>query len=227
MGLSVKEIFGTFQGEGSRAGQPAIFVRLAGCNLWSGLEAGRATGKGDCAQWCDTDFVHGTRYEPDALVEAIRQEAAASGLSRVLVVLTGGEPLLQIGREDGLVVVESMRRLGWEVAIETNGTRPISRELAPLLSHVTVSPKGLRGVGLEPNPSTEHLHSFAATDLKVVVPCPMPLGELLRLYPRAVLYFQPRDSGDVGAGQMQAALHLARLHGGRLCLQTHKFAGMP
>lgn len=225
--IRVREVFSTFQGEGSRAGQPAIFARLSGCNLWSGLPEGRPTGRGDCARWCDTDFAHGEPYEVEALVEEVARLAQADGLARPLVVLTGGEPLLQLVRPEGLSLVETMRRRGWEVALETNGTRPVTHELAPLLSHVTVSPKAVRGPDGEALPSVDHLHAFAAQDLKVVVPCPMPVEALVGLYRRATLYLQPRDDGDTGRVHLQEALRLARLHGGRLSLQTHKFAGMP
>jgi organic radical activating enzyme len=227
-------MFSTFQGEGSRAGQPAIFVRLAGCNLWSGLEQDRQTGKGDCARWCDTDFAKGDPYEREALVEEVARLAQADNLDRVLVVLTGGEPLLQIGKPDGHLLVDAMRRRGWEVALETNGTRPVPHELAPILSHVTVSPKALRGQTNTPLASTDHLQSFAAQDLKIVVPCPMPVESLRALYPRAALYFQPKDLGGrepdgngPGHFYLDEALRNARRYGGRVSLQTHKFAGMP
>lgn len=231
--LHVREVFSTFQGEGSRSGQPAIFVRFTGCNLWSGLERSREKGRGDCARWCDTDFVHGTPYEVDALVEEVARIAQADGLARVLVVFTGGEPLLQLGNPDrldqGVSLVEAMRRRRWEVAVETNGTRPIPRELAPLLTHVTVSPKALRGEDGEVLASTDHLHAFAAQDLKVVVPCPMPVEALVALYPRAQLYLQPRDDqdGSTGRSHLQEALGLARRFGGRVSLQSHKLVGMP
>jgi 7-carboxy-7-deazaguanine synthase len=225
----VREVFPTFQGEGSRAGQPAVFVRFTGCNLWSGLERGRMKGRGDCARWCDTDFVHGSPYEVEALVEEVARHA--QGMARTLVVLTGGEPLLQVANPDrldqGLLLVETMRRRGWEVAVETNGTKAIPRELAPILSHVTVSPKAIRGEDGEVLVTTDHLHAFAAQDLKIVVPCPMPVEALVALYRRATVFFQPMDAGDIGAGHLAAAFDLARLHGGRLSLQTHKFAGMP
>lgn len=224
----VREMFSTFQGEGSRAGQPAVFVRLSGCNLWTGHEKDRDASKFDCGGWCDTDFAGGDPYECDALVEAVAELAA--GMSTVLIVLTGGEPMLQLGHADGRGVdlVASMRRRGWVVAVETNGTRPVPRELAPLLSHVTVSPKAARVDGAA-SPGTDHLRSFAAQDLKIVVPCPMPIDALVKLYPRAELFFQPRDlgGGDSGATYLQEALRLARDHGGRVSLQTHKFAGMP
>src|SRR5579883_2309055 len=113
----VHEVFYSLQGEGANAGRAAVFCRFTGCNLWSGREADRARGPGSCARWCDTDFAAGRDYQRDALVAAI-VDARGRGAGGRLVVLTGGEPMLQVDRE----LVRALRRAGFEVAIETNGT---------------------------------------------------------------------------------------------------------
>lgn len=227
MPFHVREIFPTLQGEGSRTGSPAIFIRLAGCNLWSGVEGHRDRGIGDCALWCDTDFLRGDRMTVEDLVRTIADLALVEGMSRPLVVFTGGEPLLQLSRdpEESAHLLTALRRAGMETALETNGTHPMPRAIAPCWSHVTVSPKGLRAV---PG-SVDHLHPLDAQDLKIVVPCPMPVEDLVKLYPGATLYFQPRDDqdGSTGRSHLQEALGLARRFGGRVSIQTHKFAGMP
>lgn len=229
MPFHVREIFVTLQGEGSRTGSPAIFVRFAGCNLWSGIEDQRNRGIGDCALWCDTDFHRGDRMTVEEIVGAVADRALAEGMISPLVVFTGGEPLLQFKRnvQDGERLLIALRRAGTETALETNGTQEMPHELAPLWSHVTVSPKGLRAV---PG-STDHLRPLAAQDLKVVVPCPIPVEDLRKLYPRATLYFQPKDEWGISTLDPGANLALARRlaaqHGGRLSIQTHKLLGLP
>src|SRR6516225_1571731 len=123
MTYRVKEIYYTLQGEGARAGRPAVFLRFAGCNLWSGREADRATA---VCQFCDTDFVGtdgpggGKFAAPRELAAAVasRWPPALSPRARPLVICTGGEPLLQL--DDELVI--ALHDRGFEVAIETNGT---------------------------------------------------------------------------------------------------------
>src|SRR5262245_34380873 len=125
MAYAVKEIYFTLQGEGANVGRPAVFCRFAGCNLWSGHERDRATA---VCKFCDTDFVGidgpggGTFPTAEALAEAIAREWPGEGgrRPRPLVVFTGGEPLLQLDAD----VVSEMHAWGFEVAIETNGTRP-------------------------------------------------------------------------------------------------------
>src|SRR5688500_12620742 len=141
----VKEIFYTLQGEGAHAGRPAVFVRFAGCNLWSGREEDRAIGAGGCARWCDTNFLGtdgpgGGRY-PDAaaVADAVRSRWPVDAAAAPFTVLTGGEPTLQV---DGALVVALRGLHGhaeWfgSVAVETNGTRPLP-DPAPW---VTLSPK--------------------------------------------------------------------------------------
>src|SRR4051794_37655241 len=135
MTYSVKEIFYTLQGEGAQAGRAAVFCRFAGCNLWSGREVDRS--KAVC-KFCDTDFVGmdglgGGRFEtPEQLAAAI--EATWTGPpNRKFVVVTGGEPLLQL---DSALAI-AIRNRGFEIAIETNGTLEAPTEL----NWICVSPK--------------------------------------------------------------------------------------
>ncbi|HYJ84202.1 MAG TPA: 7-carboxy-7-deazaguanine synthase, partial [Allosphingosinicella sp.] len=135
MSYAVKEIFLTLQGEGMQTGRRAVFLRFAGCNLWSGREADRA---GAQCRFCDTDFVgtdgeNGGRYEAQQLVGRVVELWGQGEAGRALVVVTGGEPMLQL--DDALV--EALHGAGFEIAAETNGTLPA----AAGLDWICVSPK--------------------------------------------------------------------------------------
>src|SRR3954465_14214800 len=118
---AVKEIFYTLQGEGANAGRPAVFCRFAGCNLWSGREADRATA---VCKFCDTEFVGtdgdgGGKFDtPHSLAEAVAGKWPMQAKGKRLVVCTGGEPLLQLDA----ALVEALKAEGFQVAVETNGT---------------------------------------------------------------------------------------------------------
>ncbi len=136
---SVKEAYVTLQGEGAQTGRAAVFLRFAGCNLWSGLERDRA--KAVC-NFCDTDFVgtdgeNGGKFEgPEALAQHVRRvwnEGAPSG-GQPYVICTGGEPLLQLDPE----VISALKAAGFEIGVETNGTI----EAPDGLDWICVSPKG-------------------------------------------------------------------------------------
>src|SRR5262245_50107104 len=135
MTYSVKEVFYTLQGEGLRAGKPAVFCRFAGCNLWSGRETDRASAT---CRFCDTDFVGtdgtlGGKYPTaDSLADRIAS-LWPEGQGHRYVVLTGGEPLLQVDA----ALVEALHSEGFEIAIETNGTLPVP----PGIDWICVSPK--------------------------------------------------------------------------------------
>src|SRR5579871_2977840 len=134
MTYAVKEIFYTLQGEGAHAGRPAVFLRFAGCNMWTGLERDRDKGPGGCSRWCDTDFVGGEKYRSAAeLFAAVARCWPSAGSVRPFVVCTGGEPLLQLDE----ALLAEFNAAGWFVAVETNGT------LAPPAGDLwlTVSPK--------------------------------------------------------------------------------------
>jgi 7-carboxy-7-deazaguanine synthase (Cx14CxxC type) len=137
MTYAVKECFLTLQGEGVNAGCAAVFLRFAGCNLWSGREADRGKGAGGCSHWCDTDFVGtdgdgGGRFA-DAASLARHVAERWHTRSERMVVVTGGEPLLQL--DDSLLAHLHAER--FSVAVETNGTIPVPDGI----DWLTVSPK--------------------------------------------------------------------------------------
>lgn len=134
----VKEIFWTIQGEGVNAGRAAMFVRFAGCNLWNGTAERRDDGRGACSEWCDTAFAKGSpmsalEIEREMQMVLVKHHVVTNGPT--LCVLTGGEPCLQIDR----ALVKNLKRSGWQVAVETNGT--VANEALALVDHVCVSPK--------------------------------------------------------------------------------------
>jgi len=211
MAYSVKEIFYTLQGEGAQAGRPAVFCRFAGCNLWSGREADRASA---VCTFCDTDFVDtdgpgGGRFATaDALATAVAAAWPAGAGGLPFVVCTGGEPLLQLDAE----LVGALHRRGFEIAVETNGTRPPP----PGLDWICVSPKA----GAE-------LVVRAGDELKLVYP--QTGAEPERFEPLAFRYFflQPMD-GPARERNTDAALRYCLTHPRwRLSLQTHKLLGIP
>jgi 7-carboxy-7-deazaguanine synthase len=206
---AVKEIFYTLQGEGANAGRAAVFCRFAGCNLWSGREQDRATA--DC-QFCDTDFV-GTDGEGGGRF-ATADELAAACLAATgeakpdLVVLTGGEPMLQVDAE----LIESLHQRGFSIAIETNGTLDVPREI----DWICVSPKA----------ATE-LKQRSGDELKVVYPqAELDLAALADLN-FAHRFLQPMDGPQVEANTVNAVAYCKANPVWRLSLQTHKLLGIP
>jgi 7-carboxy-7-deazaguanine synthase (Cx14CxxC type) len=201
----VKEIFLTLQGEGMQAGRAAVFCRFAGCNLWSGLERDRATAT---CRFCDTDFVGqdgtaGGRY-PDAraLARAIEQEWQGTADHR-LVVLTGGEPLLQVDA----ALVEALHARGFQVAVETNGTQP-----APAgLDWICVSPKAGAPLVLR-----------AGHECKLVYPQPGAEPERFEALRFDHFLLQPMDGPDAHANTQAAIAYCLAHPKWRLSLQTHK-----
>lgn len=211
MTYAVKEIFWTLQGEGLNTGRAAVFLRLAGCNLWSGHEADRerdaARHDVPCPRWCDTDFTGGERLHAADIVSRLRE---AAGLDKPgLVVVTGGEPLLQL--DDDLL--DALRPLG-DVAVETNGTaRPRWRGRGP--DHVTISPKRYE------------LQLTRCDELRVPFPDLDPLRFSIDTVRR---YVSPVAVGRGLAAQdaMRRAAEFCMLNPTwRLSLQTHKILGLP
>ncbi|HUF27212.1 MAG TPA: 7-carboxy-7-deazaguanine synthase [Gemmatimonadaceae bacterium] len=211
MTYTVKEIFYTLQGEGANAGRAAVFLRFAGCNLWTGREEDRATA---VCGFCDTDFVgtgpDGGRFEaPEALARAVVDRWPWSGTrgARPLVVCTGGEPTLQLDER----LVEALHDAGFEIAIETNGTR------APVggIDWICVSPKA--GAPLVVRRGDE---------LKLVFPqAGAEPGRFEQLEFRH-FFLQPMDGPDV-AGNTRLATEYCLAHPRwRLSLQTHKLLGL-
>jgi 7-carboxy-7-deazaguanine synthase (Cx14CxxC type) len=210
MGYSVKEIFYTLQGEGRNTGRPAVFCRFAGCNLWSGRDSDRAAA---ICRFCDTEFV-GTNGEGGGrfrtagdLANAIAACWTAAKEHR-LVVLTGGEPLLQVDE----ALVAAIHDHGFEIAIETNGT------LAPPpgLDWICVSPKAGSALALT-----------RGDELKLVYP---QMGaEPERFEDLAFSHFllSPMDGPERDANTAAAIAYCLANPRWRLNLQTHKFLGIP
>ncbi len=205
----VKEIFYTLQGEGANAGTPAVFCRFAGCNLWTGREQDRA---GAVCQFCDTDFVGtdgsggGKFADAEALACACRA-AAGEVKGTLLVVLTGGEPMLQV---DGALIA-ALHDAGFTTAIETNGTLPVP----DAVDWICVSPK-----------AGATLVQRAGNELKLVFPQPalMP-GDLTGLA-FDHYFLQPMD-GPRQTENTQAAMAYCLAHPRwRLSVQTHKVLGI-
>jgi 7-carboxy-7-deazaguanine synthase (Cx14CxxC type) len=213
MTYAVKEVFHTLQGEGANAGRAAVFLRFAGCNLWSGRAEDRAKGPGGCARWCDTDFVGtdgagGGRFAaPEALARHVAQ-AWRGGLDRRLVVCTGGEPLLQL--DDPLIAALHDER--FEVAVETNGTRP--------------APRGLDWICVSPKRGGE-LVVRAGDELKLVVPQDGLDPRDFEALDFQHFLVQPMD-GPERERATQWAVEFCMTHPRwRLSLQTHKLLGIP
>ena len=209
MGYAVKEIFYTLQGEGAQAGRAAVFCRFAGCNLWSGREADRATA---VCKFCDTDFfgvdgVGGGRFESaELLAEAVAQKWPGGG--RRFVVCTGGEPLLQLD----LALIEALHARGFEIAVETNGT--------------VAAPDGLDWICVSPKARAE-LVQRSGDELKLVYPQADAVPETFEGLSFRNFFLQPMD-GPSRAANTELALKYCMDHPQwRLSLQTHKILGIP
>ncbi|GGK05124.1 7-carboxy-7-deazaguanine synthase [Pseudomonas matsuisoli] len=211
MTYSVKEMFYTLQGEGNQAGRPAVFCRFAGCNLWSGREDDRQ--KAIC-QFCDTDFV-GTDGEgggkfktADALAEAIERTWPEGDAAYRYVVLTGGEPLLQV--DEALVAALHARR--FTIAVETNGTV----EPPPGIDWICVSPKSIAEVVLT-----------RGDELKLVYPQRDAMPERFVGLDFAHFYLQPMDGPEASRNTTMAIEYCKANPQWRLGLQQHKILMIP
>ena len=206
----MKECFLTLQGEGMQAGSRAVFLRFAGCNLWSGREEDRATAE---CRFCDTDFV-GTGGEGGGKFRSAGELAGhveslwGERVEQRLVVITGGEPMLQLDS----VLVDELHARGFRVAVETNGTLPA----AAGLDWICVSPKaGTRVVQREGN------------ELKLVWPQTGIDPADLEQWSFEHFLVQPMDCG-AREQAIQAAIELAMERPKwRLSLQAHKVLGLP
>lgn len=212
MTYSVKEVFYTLQGEGLQAGKPAVFCRFSGCNLWSGREADRA--EATC-RFCDTDFVgtDGTLGGKFASARELAYRIASlwpvDDIKHRLVVMTGGEPLLQLDTE----LIESLHELSFHVAVETNGTIP-----APAgLDWICVSPK-----------AGACLIQTRGNELKLVYPQmgfgPADLDLSALQFDHYLL--QPMDNLLVRENTAAAISYCQKHPLWRLSLQSHKMIGI-
>lgn len=209
MSYAVKEIFLTLQGEGGQAGRAAVFCRFAGCNLWSGREADRA---GAVCTFCDTDFVGmdgpgGGRFaDADALAGAVAA-AWTGGMADRLVVLTGGEPLLQLDE----ALIAALHARGFSIALETNGTLP-----APAgVDWICVSPK-----------ADAPLAQTSGQELKLVFPQPGVDPARFEALDFERFLLQPMDGAEREANTAAAIAYCLAHPRWRLSLQTHKYLGI-
>ena len=210
MTYSVKEIYYTLQGEGAQTGRAAVFCRFTGCNLWSGREEDRA--QAVCA-FCDTDFVGtdgpggGKFVTAQALAEAVSGHWPSPATESRLVVCTGGEPLLQLDE----ALVEAFHALGFEVAVETNGTQPAPRGL----DWVCVSPKADAKVTLT-----------RGNELKLVYPQPQAMPDRFEHLDFEHFFIQPMDGPEAAANTRAVVDYCKRHPRWRISLQTHKLLGI-
>jgi 7-carboxy-7-deazaguanine synthase len=209
MSYAVKEMFLTLQGEGVNAGRRAVFVRFAGCNLWSGREQDRSTA---VCRFCDTDFVGtdglggGKFADAQALADAVSGFWGAGEQDR-FVVLTGGEPMLQI--DDA--IVDALHAAGFRIAIESNGTLPVH----PGIDWVCISPK-----------AGSIVVQRSGDELKLVWPQPgTDLADVER-WDFANLLLQPLDDPQADANRDACVALVMERPQWRLSLQTHKMLGL-
>jgi 7-carboxy-7-deazaguanine synthase len=206
---SVKEIYYTLQGEGANVGKPAVFLRFAGCNLWSGREEDR--GKALCS-FCDTDFVgtdgpRGGQYEsPYALAEVVASLFPPGG--KPFVVCTGGEPLLQLDER----LLRALHERGFEVAVETNGTLPV--------------PAGVDWICVSPKARAPLIQTWGH-ELKIVYPQEGLDPEEFSHLSFQHFFLQPMDGPDRERNVRLAVEYCLSHPRWRLSLQTHKYLGIP
>lgn len=207
---SVKEIFYTLQGEGAQSGRASVFCRFAGCNLWSGREQDRADAVCD---FCDTDFIgtngqNGGKFEDaTSLAERIDRFWPENDTQRKYVVCTGGEPALQLDA----ALVDALHARGFEIAIETNGTRPL--------------PKGIDWVCVSPKGNSEIIIT-QGDELKLVYPQSQALPERFVGLDFRHFYLQPMD-GPLQDSYTRRCIDYCMTHPRwQLSLQTHKMLGI-
>jgi 7-carboxy-7-deazaguanine synthase len=206
----IKEMFYTLQGEGNHSGRPAVFCRFTGCNLWNGLESGRAEA---VCKFCDTDFVgtdgqNGGVYTAEqAAQKAVDLWPGEAQAQHRYVVFTGGEPALQLDE----AMVEAFKKRGFTTAVESNGTLPLPANL----DWVCISPK-----------SSAKMVIQKGHELKLVYPQLDALPEQYQDLAFDHFYLQPMDGPDLHQNT-QATLQYCLAHPQwKLSLQTHKWLGI-
>jgi 7-carboxy-7-deazaguanine synthase len=211
MTYSVKETFYTLQGEGTHAGRPAVFLRFAGCNLWTGREQDRTSA---ICQFCDTDFV-GTNGEGGGKFEtavALANHVSARwpdlGIGQPYVVCTGGEPLLQLD----MALIDALHAKGFEIAVETNGT--------------IAAPEGIDWICVSPKAGSILLQT-TGHEIKLVYPQHLAPPEMFAQLVFGSYYLQPMDGPEAVANTNAAIAYCLKNPHWRLSLQTHKMLGIP
>jgi 7-carboxy-7-deazaguanine synthase (Cx14CxxC type) len=213
MTYSVKEAYYTLQGEGAQTGRAAVFLRFAGCNLWSGLERDRASA---VCTFCDTDFVgvNGPGGGKFSDAESLAAHVAAMWPGGKLVggqpyvVCTGGEPLLQLNPP----LIAAFHALGFEVGVETNGT--------------IAAPDGLDWICVSPKADSK-LEQLSGDELKLVYRQAEAQPERFAGLAFRHFFLQPMDGPDRQKAQEQAIAYCLAHPQWRLSLQTHKLTGIP
>ena len=215
MTYSIKETYFTLQGEGAQTGRAAVFLRFAGCNLWTGLERDREAA---VCNFCDTDFVGtdgpgGGKFEtPTALASHVQSvwSAHSDGQGAPYVICTGGEPLLQL--DEALVV--AVHEEGFTIGVETNGTQTPP----PGLDWICVSPKANAPIVLR-----------QGHELKLVFPqdAPEAQPECFESLQFEHFFLQPKDDKRQSENIAAAAAYCMKHPKWRLSLQTHKLIGLP
>ena len=208
MKYRIKEIFFTQQGEGKNTGKDFIFVRFSGCNLWSGQEKHRASA---ICKFCDTDFygtdgINGGKYQAKELIEKIKS-LWISADSQIRVVLTGGEPLLQVDK--GLI--SALKKEKIYIAVETNGTLE--------------APDGIDWICMSPKANTE-IKLRKGSEVKVVYPQKNLNPDNFNVLDFKNFYIQPMDSENYEDNVSQSVKYCMQNPNWKLSLQTHKILGI-
>ena len=208
MKYRIKEIFFTQQGEGKNTGKDFIFVRFSGCNLWSGQEKHRASA---ICKFCDTDFygtdgINGGKYQAKELIEKIKS-LWISADSQIRVVLTGGEPLLQVDK--GLI--SALKKEKIYIAVETNGTLE--------------APDGIDWICMSPKANTE-IKLKKGSEVKVVYPQKNLNPDNFNVLDFKNFYIQPMDSENYEDNVSQSVKYCMQNPNWKLSLQTHKILGI-
>ena len=208
MSYRIKEIYFTQQGEGSNTGRDFVFVRFSGCNLWSGKEKNR---KSAICQFCDTDFygtdgINGGVYSAKQLIEKIKS-LWVSRDNNIAVVLTGGEPLLQLNDE----LVAALKQEQIYIAVETNGTLD--------------APDHIDWICMSPKANTE-IKLKKGNEIKVIFPQESLDPEKFSLFDFSEFYLQPMDSNKYQENLNATITYCQKNPKWKLSLQTHKILGI-
>ncbi|QMW21728.1 7-carboxy-7-deazaguanine synthase [Sandaracinobacteroides saxicola] len=206
---TIRELFLTLQGEGAQTGMRAVFLRFAGCNLWSGREADRATAT---CTFCDTDFVGtggpgGGKFADAATLAAAVAATWGPSPAHRLVVCTGGEPLLQLDAP----LIDALHAHGFRIAVETNGT--------------IAAPAGIDWLCVSPKAGSTTVQR-AGHELKLVFPQPALPPEAVETWRFDHYFLQPMDSPHQAANIQAAIAYILDHPQWRLSLQTHKVTGI-